>query len=398
MILYVVSSLLLGLYTIIDYRKNGLISSTFIIGALFTFINIVIIITGDYNKFGEDFIMYIASIYISVIVSDVFAELHRGFGKSRLPRKEIKFKYHAMLFFVLLFAIYKHYEITNFIPPITYLSNNFAAGIGSHYSEYNLGILTAYSFAAAKILPLLYMHDMMCGVKSKAKAIISLISVLLVFTLGLRNVLLWPLLFYLVIKSKNIVLYINTKILLATIILSIAFVNLGNYRLGEKAGGNPFAGRGILESTTNTTLIWSYLYTAPSLLNLNNLFEYQKEREISYGNMLLQTIVPFTNDNVKNSITVMVDNGLLEYYGITFRTIYSDLLIDFGVVGSIFVGMILMYILKIIFISARKDYFHRLLYASLIPGIIFFPFLNLFTGFANMLPIVIVILVYKKYA
>jgi hypothetical protein len=384
----------------LEYKRVGIFSPGVIIGFLFSSITILYIVTGFRDSSDESFQAYLFWILMSIgIVNILPMKQNINYNqKYNLRHERIVMVVSFIVAFILLF---NHYKLTNFVPPILYLASEFATGVGTSYKDYDLGFQTTLLFAIGRIMPLALISLREKAIRDRVSIkyyyVMFLVTLGGVFTLGLRNIILWPVIYFLFLGSSTGRVFLSRKMIVTTCFGLVLFVVLGNLRLGTSLIGNPFEGRIRQLEGANAMFLWIFLYSVPSLLNLNNLFMKVSHDTPYNGLLLLSGMLPGVDfESVKTSMDYITENQLLEFYGITFRTIYADLLLDFGIIGSLLVAFLIMVIYKLVFYMSLNNRKYGYIYCTILPSIVFFPFLNILTGLANLLPVLVIFIIMRK--
>ena len=141
----------------------------------------------------------------------------------------------AVIILIFQFLLLKN---NNFQLPVVLMSEGNIYGKGSHYSEYDIPFITPLALGLNRFLFLVLCLDYITGRQKLSDHIrqYKLLYFLAVFTLasilvsGRRNVLLWPVIFYIFayIRKYGISIRIYRNLIVAFIIFSVVFVILGN--------------------------------------------------------------------------------------------------------------------------------------------------------------------------
>lgn len=160
----------------------------------------------------------------------------------------------------------------------------------------------------------------------------------------------------------------------------IFFVLVGNLRFGEVDI------RRFLEKPTNHNLYdyvraWLATYGEPILPNVNNLFDHRPEPRFGMNfvtSVNLSEVNNLLGWKRSDSATVFSENELYEFRGFTFRTMYPDLIYDFGVVGGVLVGLLLLIWGAWLYNRAFVSSMALVTYLCVCEALFFIPLLNAF--------------------
>lgn len=179
------------------------------------------------------------------------------------------------------------------------------------------------------------------------------------------------------------------------------FVIIGNFRFGaiditdnldHLTGFRPY----------DLTLAWLTSYTEPIFPTLDNLL--QNQPGISYGMNAVTSILP---SSIVESLNLSRENNgpeylsahqLYAYHGLTFRTMYGDLVLDFGYKVSLLIGAGFFLLGAIIYNRSLDSHFRLLLFFVFSPLILFSPFIAGFYSLPNLASFAILLLVAPELA
>jgi oligosaccharide repeat unit polymerase len=179
--------------------------------------------------------------------------------------------------------------------------------------------------------------------------------------------------------------------------LATFFVVVGNFRFGKLDVSE------TLEHTTGNTSVdkakaWLSDYTEPNLLNLDAFLRDQPG--MMWGMDWVTTVLPSgildkLNVDRTNSAQWLSDNKLYAYHGLTFRTMYPDLIMDFGYKGALILGGVFLMLGARIYNRALLSPHHFLLFLAYAPLILIMPLAAAFYALPNLVPFGLLLLAYE---
>jgi len=197
---------------------------------------------------------------------------------------------------------------------------------------------------------------------------------------GLRNMLFLSMLTLVFALSMRGVIKIR-HLLIAGVTAVLFFSLAGIFKQGEKSG------QGMIYTTGNDFFdksIYSFVsYAEPNLFNLDNLI--MLSPQLKYGGVFFSHLFPgpivrLFMDQPDTVAQIMSETGSYAQPGLTFRTIYADLFVDFGLLGTVFVATIIYGLGVLCFNRANISPYFLLGFIYLSPAICFFPFINTLSG------------------
>ncbi|WP_010583543.1 O-antigen polymerase [Schlesneria paludicola] len=167
--------------------------------------------------------------------------------------------------------------------------------------------------------------------------------------------------------------------LVGATILLVFFTVIGNYRIGRAD---------IKEKLTFETQIkfldsslgWIATYTEPIFPTLDTFL--QNAPSPAWGGAWLNNIGPtvlrgtILNKDRSSPIEEMYE--IIPHFGLTFRTMYSDLIFDFGDVGSLIVGMVILFLSIILYNRSTQSARSLAIYLNTFQMFAFMPLLATF--------------------
>lgn len=178
------------------------------------------------------------------------------------------------------------------------------------------------------------------------------------------------------------------------------FVVLGNFRFGKVDI------RDNIESLTNIGFVdstkgWVVSYFEPNIPNLDNFMSRHPSPTFGVGwvtSLLPSGLVDLLHLVRTNAIQWMGDNGLLAHRGMTFRTWYPDLIMDFGVfLSQVVAGAVLVFCALTYNVALRSP--RRLvLFMVCTPLLLFSPLLTAFYSLQHVAPFLLLWLIRERSA
>ena len=286
----------------------------------------------------------------------------------------------------------------DFSLPLITMSESFRRGKGMNYMDFHIPFFTPLSFGLSRFLWLYcclsYLFSdqkLIDHIKSNAALYFyATVGTGFVVLSGLRNVLLWPGIFFVFggwIKNRKI----NTRyITIGLFAFLVIFIGLGNYRIGFSDALTKFQFFKLDIPILDDIFLWASLYFTPCYSNFDHLI--REVSSFSYGLVFLSECLPnvlikLFGEVPDSSIAFLKGHNLLMYYGFTFRTIFSDLYIDFGYFGSLLILSFIYTGVVYLFNKSCDRQLYLALYMLLLPGFLFIPFLNRLTTMVALLPI-----------
>lgn len=210
---------------------------------------------------------------------------------------------------------------------------------------------------------------------------------------GMRNTTIMPALL-LYFGTTRRFRYSLKKSFVASAACLIFFCAMGSMRVGTgdwKSTLTVSSGNKVIDTLAS----WTLTYTEPNIENLDALIN--ADPPLNYGLQILSTTLPGPLKNVlfeapETSTEFMADHNLIVHSGLTFRTIYADLLKDFGYWGTLLAGALLLAGCMHIYIKSAYQPRMFVVYLTIIPGIIFFPVVNSFVTITNLLPFALLLI------
>jgi hypothetical protein len=149
---------------------------------------------------------------------------------------------------------------------------------------------------------------------------------------------------------------------IGALLLTVYFVVAGNYRFGtvdvtkkvQKSTGN---------ESVDMVYAWAADYTEPTFPNLDNFIHDQPGMLFGMAwvsSVLPSELVDALGINRNNAAIWLSDNSLYAYHGLTFRTMYPDLIMDFGFKGALVMGAVFFWAGARIYNQSLKSPFHFL--------------------------------------
>lgn len=288
--------------------------------------------------------------------------------------------------------------------PIVLMSRGFAVGKGSSYEDFLVPFVTPFTMGVSRFMFIALCLDFLSKEVTLVRHVrdnlfnygLAAGAAVLVLGTGLRNVLFWPIAFFLFgfIRKRGFRLGHALISGALMVFFGLFFVVLGNYRFGTtQIGDSPLSGlvatevgNPILQNMFN----WLALYAGTSYPNLNAMIMMPPDPQ--FGLITLTEILP---DGLieafvripQNSILYLTTGGLLPYRGFTFRTLFTDFYADFGYAGSLAAGLLLYAFAVRCYNRSGVNPGWLFHYLCFLPALLMFPFLNLFTGLPTLVPI-----------
>lgn len=182
--------------------------------------------------------------------------------------------------------------------------------------------------------------------------------------------------------------------------LAVFFVIIGQFKFGavditDYMDSRVMTGVHVID----TPMAWMATYIEPNYWNLDNLLDNQSARQ--YGTGWLTSILPSSvNDALglarENSAGYMAENNLQAYHGMTFRTMYGDMVYDFGYWVSALLGLALLLFGAWTYNKAGSSTFHLALFFAISPVIIATPLLSTLYQLQTLATFGIVLLVSRR--
>ncbi len=182
------------------------------------------------------------------------------------------------------------------------------------------------------------------------------------------------------------------------VFLAVFFVVVGNFRFGTID---------ITDSLQHTTGVrsvdtidaWASTYSEPTFPNLDNFLRDQPG--MMFGLDWVTTVVPSEIIDAvgldrTNSSQWFADNALYAYHGLTFRTMYPDLIMDFGIKGALFLSAVFLWFGMRVYNGALQSPYHFVLFLAYSPLILLMPLSAGFYSLPNLLTFAIVLIIQKR--
>lgn len=285
-------------------------------------------------------------------------------------------------------------------PPILLLSENYGRGTTTSYRDHDIPFVTPVAIGLARY-PMLFIAFSLAIFPGPVRTHFqqnrvlygcAVLVTLLAYSSGRRNVLFWPMLWFLFAFTYR--QRPTWKMVRKGILVLSGFVIFFSY-LGNLRRGGIFEASNLDFMKANHRLpipvvdeVYAQLgrYTQVIYNNMNALFSDPPRKR--YGLVLLSEIVPNRLLPAKirrlmpnvDSMDYMADLNLTVWRGQTFRTAFSDYVIDFGVWGSGVFGCSLYGVMVWLYNRKERRPFYFVLFMVFVPGLVFMPYLNVFTG------------------
>jgi oligosaccharide repeat unit polymerase len=216
---------------------------------------------------------------------------------------------------------------------------------------------------------------------------------------GQRNLLIIPLLLGLFALSRLRKIKLR-HIALGGLAILLFFTAVGAFRMGES---NRAATR--IKPVTHISSVDNGIgnivtYLEPNINNLNNLV--RLHQPLSYGKVVLYGMIP---DRLLNSFLSPPESALdqltnakmFSHPGLTFRTVFADLYVDFGAIGAVLLASFIYTLGIYMFNRADQSPRHMLAYLILAQGIMNFPTLNTLLGIPSLIQVTLFFLLRFQY-
>lgn len=290
--------------------------------------------------------------------------------------------------------------------PLTLLSNSFAQGRGATYDEFLIPFLTPLTWGACRLMAVLLCMDLLLRREtllthvSRYPVEYALTMLAHIATLGaaMRNVVIWPVAIFILGLARKQVLSPRHKFAIAivAVVTTLAFVIIGNFRVGGSfILDSPFSrlmSIQIKNPLAETVMAWITCYAGTVYPNLNAMIAAPPDP--GHGIMLLRQIVPDSLLQLfitppPTGIEYLSSEDLLPYFGLTFRTIFTDLYADFGYWGSLLAGTGIYAGSIWAFNRSSTNPVWLAVYLCVVPGILMFPLMNFYLGVSALTPVII---------
>lgn len=297
--------------------------------------------------------------------------------------------------------------------PIVIISESFRSGKGAHYSEFDIPFVTPLAIGLSRVPFILLACNYLFSRDNLVRHIkrhwvyyiIAGICTVTVLASGRRNVILWPILYFVVVYTIKQRISFKKAMVIGVFFLgfSYLFSVIGDYRSGavDRSSAMGFLKQPVDVPVLGPAWAWMARYSGASYSNLNVMIEYPMEP--TYGTVLLTELVPdIILDKImvipQEPVVYMSDNRLLPYFGNTFRTFFADVYSDFGYIGSLLLGASIYGICVYLFNGCGYNWRLSYLFLVFLPGLFMFPFLNQFTGLSTLSALLFLPFIkYKSY-
>jgi len=315
----------------------------------------------------------------------------------------INYKYHKIsYFFILLYSIefiyFKKIPIINAL-----LGKNYV------YGDFGLPILHMF-IVSTHIFYILVIFEYYLKSKKNKFLLIFILNLLLSITLLNRGMLLT-----IILSSTFLFIYYNIhkisikKLMISFLILIILFGFLGNLRLGQYSNetstnksiilqlGN--ANDNFYRSQTPDFVFWTYIYIVSPLGNLNNTIKSKKIKPdlLNLVNLIKHDILLETIHKRIDFIGGKRNEAVLVNQNFNASTMFIGGYLEMGYIGMILIFLYYM-LFSLIYIILIQKNIYRLVGLSILSTNIFFGiFNNIFVKSAFMLPLLLVLVLGKRY-
>lgn len=168
------------------------------------------------------------------------------------------------------------------------------------------------------------------------------------------------------------------------VVLMVFFTVVGNFRIGRVEIKDKLSFETRLKFV-DSALGWVSTYTEPIFPTLDTFL--QNAPAPAWGGAWFNAIVPTVLRGVvlKKDRTLPIEEmyQIIPHYGMTFRTMYADLLFDFGPLASLFVGMALNLICVSVYNNSTQSARRLAIYLNTFQ---MFAFMPLLASFYTQLP------------
>jgi len=214
---------------------------------------------------------------------------------------------------------------------------------------------------------------------------------------GLRNMLFLSIITLIFALSMRG--FIKAKHLVGAGIIAILFFALGGiFKQGEKTQQGMIFTTG--EDFLDKALYSIVSYAEPNLFNLDNLIRLSPKLQygaVFFSHLLPGPLVKTFMDQPDTAVQLLSDAGSFAQPGLTFRTIYADLFVDFGVTCTVLVSTLIYGFAVICFNSSQRSPYYLLAFIYIAPIICYFPMMNTLAGIQTFISLsVFLLLKFKK--
>ncbi|RRJ94461.1 hypothetical protein Ga0100231_009175 [Opitutaceae bacterium TAV4] len=315
---------------------------------------------------------------------------------------------------LVLYGFAQTLRMTGGALPITSISGSFSMGRGMDYADV-IHPSMIWGWCANRLMWLWLAFDITedrRGVWSYLKSRIVPISMALLATAlcvscGLRSIALWPVLIMLAALGLRPTLELRRNRIVAAVsflAFGLFFMLYGAFRFGSAtASHNPFEAYiapEIQNSIVRSITGWLVAYGGTSIPNLDALI--QNPPAFDRGSYVFSAFLPGSivvrlSGEQPTAIGFLTKNKLMPIPGLTFRTALADYIPSMGLLGSIILLLVCVLLAVIAHNLASSHAPWRIVYFSLIPGIVYFPFKDEFLTRTSFLPLIAALLVYKLF-
>lgn len=281
------------------------------------------------------------------------------------------------------------------VPPILSMGD-----YGRRYAAYQIPLLSPFAYGIGRLCALalgLELATAEGGIKShfernRLKYLIVGLTLAANSMIGLRSNFILPAInigcAYMAFRRLSTRFFI-----IGFISLFLAFISLGNLRIKDLSLATNDQALKFPSGITwlDNVQLWVGLYTAPNLPNLGQAIDIPSQPQ--GGRVLISQIVPDSilrriMDPPTTTIDFLQRRRLLPFRGYTFRTIYADLLADFGYFGALIAGTIVLIAMVLAWNYRARSIFALMCFINFSSSLIFFPLKEQFTGMPTLLPMV----------
>jgi hypothetical protein len=144
---------------------------------------------------------------------------------------------------------------------------------------------------------------------------------------------------------------------------------------------------------------WTITYAEPTFPNLDNFIRDQPAMQFGFGwisSVAPSEILDALGLTRANAAVWFWDNSLYAYHGLTFRTMYPDLIMDFGFKGALFMGAVFLWLGARIYNQSLRSPHHFALFLAFTPLILMMTLTAAFYALPNLLAFAILFIIPKQ--
>ena len=317
----------------------------------------------------------------------------------------------SLVFCGVLLAALMLLQKNGWRPPVIILNESSRQRAGLGYSDLDIPFVTPFSFGLQRFMVVFLAADWaLSGSKLRAhfrtrrlEYLLTITATALILMSGRRNpaFTLFAIFLFSYLVNNQFTKSQLRSFTLGLAVFAFLFGATYEYRLGGDTK--------VIYEDLNYTVEFPVLgtiannlinYTAPIIPNINATIENFSDNQ-TYGLILASEVIPDVLLRPffhipEQTIQVLKDQRALPFFGNTFRTYLSDLYPDFGYPGTIIIGNAILFLCVFIHNRASLGRDFLFIYLAIIPGLLFSPFLNWFTGIVSLSSLLIYFLIRRK--